>query len=165
MYTYCACRAGGTQRLTKLIGPSKAKELIFTAQALDNKRAHEYGMGVCWMLEVAGIDKYIVGIVNYAAEDNAYDRAVTLAESILPQAPLALRAAKMAVDRGAMMDMWVLKSSKEKRRVCWHWNQWFIRDAGLEIEQAYYAQIIPTEDRLEGLRAFKEKRKPVYKGR
>ncbi|KAJ8661044.1 hypothetical protein O0I10_003267 [Lichtheimia ornata] len=117
--------AGGTQRLTKLIGPSKAKELIFTAQALDNKRAHEYG------------------IVNYAAEDNAYDRAVTLAESILPQAPLALRAAKMAVDRGAMMDM----------------------DAGLEIEQAYYAQIIPTEDRLEGLRAFKEKRKPVYKGR
>ncbi|KAI7877597.1 ClpP/crotonase [Lichtheimia hyalospora FSU 10163] len=117
--------AGGTQRLTKLIGASKAKELIFTAQTLDNKRAHEYG------------------IVNYAAEDNAYDRAVTLAESILPQAPLALRAAKMAVDRGAMVDM----------------------DAGLEIEQAYYAQIIPTEDRLEGLRAFKEKRKPVYKGR
>lgn len=57
------------------------------------------------MLGDAGIDKYIVGIVNYAAEDNAYDRAVTLAESILPQAPLALRAAKMAVDRGAMMDM------------------------------------------------------------
>ena len=41
----------------------------------------------------------------------------------------------------------------------------YLRDAGLEIEQAYYAQIIPTEDRLEGLRAFKEKRKPVYKGR
>lgn len=48
---------------------------------------------------------YVLGIVNYAAEDNAYDRAVTLAESILPQAPLAIRAAKMAVDRGAMMDM------------------------------------------------------------
>lgn len=38
-------------------------------------------------------------------------------------------------------------------------------DTGLEIEQAYYAQILHTEDRLEGLRAFKEKRKPVYKGR
>lgn len=39
------------------------------------------------------------------------------------------------------------------------------RDSGLEIEQSYYAQVIPTEDRLEGLKAFKEKRKPVYKGR
>jgi len=38
------------------------------------------------------------------------------------------------------------------------------RDSGLEIEQSYYAQVIPTQDRLEGLKAFKEKRKPVYKG-
>ena len=41
----------------------------------------------------------------------------------------------------------------------------YFSDTGLELEQAYYAQLIPTEDRLEGLRAFKEKRKPVFKGR
>jgi methylglutaconyl-CoA hydratase len=38
-------------------------------------------------------------------------------------------------------------------------------DTGLEIEQAYYAQVIPTEDRMEGLMAFREKRAPVYKGK
>ncbi|KAI9322416.1 ClpP/crotonase-like domain-containing protein [Dichotomocladium elegans] len=117
--------AGGTQRLTKLVGPSRAKELIFTAEVLNNQRACEYG------------------IINHAAETNAYDSAVALAQKILPQAPLAIRAAKLAVDRGALMEI----------------------DTGLEIEQAYYGQLIPTEDRLEGLRAFKEKRKPIYKGR
>ena len=34
----------------------------------------------------------------------------------------------------------------------------------LSIEEACYAQVIPTKDRLEGLKAFKEKRKPVYTG-
>ena len=38
-------------------------------------------------------------------------------------------------------------------------------DQGLHFEQACYAQVIPTEDRLEGLRAFAEKRRPQYKGR
>jgi methylglutaconyl-CoA hydratase len=38
------------------------------------------------------------------------------------------------------------------------------RDSGLAFEQACYAQIIPTQDRLEGLAAFREKRKPNYRG-
>ena len=37
-------------------------------------------------------------------------------------------------------------------------------DSGMFIEQACYAQTIPTKDRLEGLSAFREKRKPVYTG-
>lgn len=38
-------------------------------------------------------------------------------------------------------------------------------DSGLEYEQACYAQIMPSEDRLEGLASFREKRKPNYKGK
>ena len=37
--------------------------------------------------------------------------------------------------------------------------------SGLEMEDACYAKTISTEDRLEGLKAFAEKRKPVYKGK
>ncbi|KAG0170260.1 hypothetical protein DFQ28_002213 [Apophysomyces sp. BC1034] len=116
--------AGGTQRLPRLIGTAKAKELIFTAAVLDPKGAHEYG------------------VVNHAVEDSAYNKAVSIAQSILPQGPIAIRMAKIAIDRGSHLDM----------------------DSGLEVEQSYYAQVIPTKDRLEGLEAFRAKRKPVYKG-
>jgi len=36
---------------------------------------------------------------------------------------------------------------------------------GMAIEEQCYAQVIHTEDRLEGLNAFREKRVPVYKGK
>lgn len=36
--------------------------------------------------------------------------------------------------------------------------------SGLEFEAACYQRVIPTKDRLEGLKAFAEKRKPVYTG-
>ncbi|OBZ82211.1 Methylglutaconyl-CoA hydratase, mitochondrial [Choanephora cucurbitarum] len=117
--------AGGTQRLPRLIGIPKAKELIFTGQIMNSVTAKEYG------------------VVNHVSQDSAFEKAMEIAQSILPQGPIAIRMAKMAIDRGAHLDM----------------------DSGLEVEQSYYAQVIPTEDRLEGLKAFKEKRKPVYKGR
>lgn len=37
-------------------------------------------------------------------------------------------------------------------------------NSGMEVERSCYAQTIPTKDRLEGLEAFREKRKPIYKG-
>ncbi|RCH86414.1 hypothetical protein CU098_008150 [Rhizopus stolonifer] len=117
--------AGGTQRLPRLIGIPKAKELIFTGEIMDANKAKEYG------------------VVNHSAEDSAFEKSMEIAKSILPQGPIAIKMAKLAIDRGAHLDM----------------------DSGLEVEQSYYAQVIPTEDRLEGLKAFKEKRNPVYKGR
>nr|KAJ3412827.1 hypothetical protein HK105_002240 [Polyrhizophydium stewartii] len=117
--------AGGTQRLPRLIGESKAKELIFTARVLLSREAHDYG------------------IVNYAVEGSALPKALDLARAIIPNGPVALRMTKLAVNHGAQLDL----------------------ASGLAFEQTCYAGVIPTEDRLEGLAAFREKRAPVYKGR
>lgn len=117
--------AGGTQRLPRLIGISKAKELVFTAR----KVSAAYAAGI--------------GLVDYAVEaGKAYDKALDLAREILPNGPVAVRVAKEAIDRGIEVDL----------------------ESGFAIERGCYAQVIPTSDRLEGLQAFKEKRKPVYRG-
>ena len=117
--------AGGTQRLPRLIGKARAKELIFTARKLTAAQAH--GFGILEYVEPAGA---------------ALDKALALAREILPNGPIAVRMAKQAVNRGAEVD----------------------RDSGMALEQACYAQVIPTKDRLEGLAAFAEKRRPVYRG-
>ncbi len=117
--------AGGTQRLPRLIGRSKAKELIFTGRRLNGEEAEE------------------LGLVDHAVTaGQALDRALDLAREILPNGPIALRAAKEAINGGLDLD----------------------RDSGLALERACYAQVIPTKDRLEGLAAFREKRKPTYRG-
>ena len=117
--------AGGTQRLPRLIGASRAKELIFTARRFDAAEAGRLGL----------VDRVVPA-------GSALDAALALAREILPNGPVALRMAKLAVNRGLELD----------------------RDSGLAFEQACYAQVIPTKDRLEGLAAFKEKRRPQYKG-
>ncbi len=118
--------AGGTQRLTRLVGPARAKELIFTAARLDAERALS------------------LGVINEAAPaDELLDRARQLAEKMLLSAPIALAQAKRAIDTGSEVDL----------------------QSGLDIEALAYAVTLPTEDRLEGLAAFKEKRKPDFKGK
>ncbi|KAG0309154.1 hypothetical protein BGZ98_004900 [Dissophora globulifera] len=118
--------AGGTQRLPRLIGIPKAKELIFSSKIMNSAEAKEYG------------------ILNHAVEeDSGYNKALAMAHEMLPMGPLAIRMAKSAIDKGTQFEI----------------------DSGLEYEQACYAQIMPSEDRLEGLAAFREKRKPVYKGK
>ncbi|KAM8802226.1 methylglutaconyl-CoA hydratase, mitochondrial isoform 2-T2 [Rhynchonycteris naso] len=121
--------AGGTQRLPRAIGVSLAKELIFSARVLDGQEAKA------------------VGLVSHVLEQNqegdaAYRKALDLAREFLPQGPVAMRVAKLAINQGMEVDL----------------------VTGLAIEEACYAQIIPTKDRLEGLLAFKEKRSPRYKG-
>ncbi|GAA6042819.1 hypothetical protein JCM8097_004445 [Rhodosporidiobolus ruineniae] len=119
--------AGGTQRLSRLIGVSRAKDLIFSSKVLTAAQAYE------------------AGIVNYVSEtrDSASECAEGVVKEMLQAGPLALRAAKLAIDVGAEADL----------------------ESGLDVERLAYQTILQTEDRNEGLRAFAEKRKPVYRGR
>ncbi|ARU62278.1 enoyl-CoA hydratase [Tumebacillus avium] len=117
--------AGGTQRLPRLIGVAKAKELILTARRIDAAEAEK------------------IGLVNYVvAQEELLNKANELAREITKNGPLAVRQAKLAINKGVEVDL----------------------ATGLAIEQNAYEVIMPTQDRLEGLKAFKEKRPPVYKG-
>jgi enoyl-CoA hydratase/carnithine racemase len=118
--------AGGTQRLSRLIGPARAKRWIFTARMLTAAEALAEG-AVDLVVETGG----------------ALTAAHALAKEIGVNGPLAIRAAKRAIDGGFGMPML----------------------AALETELHAYESIIPTEDRREAVRAFAEKRPPVFKGR
>lgn len=117
--------AGGTQRLPRLTGRARAKELIFTARKFGAEEALRYGIAD-----------------RITEPGGALGSALELAREILPNGPIALRAAKAAVDGGLDLN----------------------REGGLLLEAECYAKVIPTQDRLEGLAAFKEKRKPLYRG-
>ncbi|XP_076242989.1 methylglutaconyl-CoA hydratase, mitochondrial [Calliopsis andreniformis] len=121
--------AGGTQRLPRLVGPAKAKELIYTARILDGEDAKE------------------IGLVNQVVPQNkdgdaAYQAALSIAREILPNGPIGVKVAKVAISKGIEVP---------------------ITD-GLEIEKQCYSKTIDTKDRIEGLAAFVTKRVPVYQG-
>jgi enoyl-CoA hydratase/carnithine racemase len=80
--------AGGTQRLARLIGPAKAKDLIFSGRMVDAAEALRIGLA----------DR-----VAPAAE--VYATAVALVQPYVTGPSLALRAAKLAVDGGLSMDL------------------------------------------------------------
>ena len=118
--------AGGTQRLPRLIGRGKAKELIFTGRRVDAKEALD------------------IGLVNkVASAEKLLDACLEMAAMICEAGPIAIGQAKYAINYGLEVDL----------------------HSGLAIESNAYWVTIPTEDRLEGLTAFREKRKPVYRGK
>ncbi len=125
--------AGGTQRLPRLIGKSRAKEMILTAKPVSAKEALEIGL--------------VHKLVSKASEGEhehleLITGARTWAREISGAAPLALRAAKQAIDDGYDTSL----------------------SAGLAVETRAYLQLLNTRDRLEGLAAFAEKREPAYTG-
>lgn len=80
--------AGGTQRLSRLIGTSKAKELILTARKIDAYQAYD------------------LGIVNKVVErSHLLDASIELAEEIMKNAPLAVTQAKYAINYGSNVDV------------------------------------------------------------
>ena len=80
--------AGGTQRLPRLVGPSKAKELIFTGRFVDAQEALRIGLAD-----------------TVVAPDDVYDEALILAQRLAQGPAVALRAAKNAIDRGLEVDL------------------------------------------------------------
>jgi enoyl-CoA hydratase len=118
--------AGGTQRLPRLIGEARAKELILTADLIDAEAALRYGL--------------VSRVIPHAELMNA---AMELSQRIARHPPLAVRFAKRAINRGMQTDL----------------------DSGLEYERYAAAMIVDSEDRIEGMRAFVEKREPQFKGR
>jgi len=118
--------AGGTQRLSRLIGISKAKELIYTARRITAETAME------------------LGVVDYVVKrEELIASAIDLANEMAKNGPLALVQAKKAINQGIEVPL----------------------QSGLQIELLAYSALIPTSDRLEGLKAFEEKRSPNYKGK
>jgi len=84
------------------------------------------------------------GIVNHiCAPEALLSEALETARIIAANAPIGVRSAKKALDKATDLD----------------------RATGYDFEIAAYNLTIPTEDRLEGVRAFNEKRKPEFKGR
>jgi enoyl-CoA hydratase len=80
--------AGGTQRLTRLVGPSRAKDIIFTGRFVKADEALEIGL----------VDRVVPA-------DRVYDEALAWAAQFSGAASYAVRAAKEAVDRGLEVDL------------------------------------------------------------
>lgn len=117
---------GGTQRLPRLVGPARAKEILFSAEPIDAAEA------------------FRIGLVNRVVPaGQEVDAAMDMGRVFARQAPLSLAFAKTAVDVGMTMPL----------------------GSALTFEVGLTTQLFTTEDRAEGLRAFREKRDAKFKGR
>lgn len=127
--------AGGSQRLPRIIGVAKAKELMFSARRLTAPEAAELGV--------------VNASVNQSDVPDAWKdrpalyRSFLYAGEVATKGPIALRQLKRAVNAG-------LSSGSLER--------------GLDIEGECYRVLVPTADRKEGMKAFMERRKPIYHG-
>lgn len=117
---------GGTQRLTRLIGRTKAKELVFTGKMIDAKTAEQ------------------LGILNMIVPPDKFRESVRqFAQDLASKAPLAVRVAKALINKGADISL----------------------DSALALEREGFCVVASSEDLKEGVSAFTEKRKPVFRGK
>lgn len=117
---------GGTQRLTRLIGRTKAKELVLTGKMVDAKTAEQLGL----VNAVAPSDRLMETVREFALE-------------LASKAPVAMKVAKALINKGADISL----------------------DSALALEREGFGVVASTEDLQEGVKAFTEKRKPVFKGK
>jgi enoyl-CoA hydratase/carnithine racemase len=109
--------AGGTQRLARLVGPAKAKDLVFTGRHVGAEEALEIGMA----------DAVV-------PDDEVYSTAVAMARKFAAGPPLAMAAAKRAIDEGLEIPL----------------------QEGLALESRLFAELFSTEDQRTGMTSFIE---------
>ena len=117
---------GGTQRLPRLIGNIKAKELLLTGDPIDAQEA------------------YRIGLINKVIEpEKLMEETEKLAQKILTKSSVQTSFIKELVNKGTNVDL--------------------LHANALEI--ASFSASFATEDQKEGMTAFLEKRKPLFKGK
>eukprot|EP00252_Welwitschia_mirabilis_P027060 TRINITY_DN9146_c0_g1_i1.p1 TRINITY_DN9146_c0_g1~~TRINITY_DN9146_c0_g1_i1.p1 ORF type:complete len:335 (+),score=76.55 TRINITY_DN9146_c0_g1_i1:29-1033(+) len=93
--------------------------------------------------KVYGPEASSLGLVDHCVSaGEAYSKALDIAREIIQKGPLAVKMAKLAINQGCEVDM----------------------VSGMFIEESCYMELLNSKDRLEGLAAFAEKRKPNYTG-
>jgi enoyl-CoA hydratase len=118
--------AGGTQRLTKLVGKTKAMEWILSGKRISAKEALQYGI-----------------INSTFAEEVLMEETFKFANLIAKQAPISIRLIKESVLKAVDYPLY----------------------EGMQYERKNFYMLFATEDQKEGMRAFKEKRRPDFKGK
>lgn len=115
----------GTQRMARIIGPAKAKELIFTAEVIKAEEALR------------------IGLVNKVVPaESLMEEAVTMAKTIASKAPIAVKYAKEAINRGLEADM----------------------DTAIALETELFGLCFATSDQKKGMQAFLNKEKHMFEG-
>ncbi len=117
---------GGTQLLARLIGPGRAKYLMFSGAMLNADEAYRIGL-----------------VEKVCAKGTLMEEVDSLAAKIASFGPLSIKGTKRAIDEGLQLPL----------------------EQALRFELEVYDKVANSADAEEGLSAFLEKRKPVYRGR
>ena len=117
---------GGTQRLPRIVGMGKAKELIYTGAIVKADEALRIGL----------VNK----VVNL---ESLMEEARSMANMIIANAPIAVKLCKDAINRGMQVDM----------------------DNAIKIEAEDFGKCFNTEDQVEGMSAFLERRSKNFQNK